>query len=161
MYLRLVYKGEIIMTKEVLVSICGLQLAPEESQEDSVELIAPGEYYYKNEKHYVLYEEVSEDTSEVTRNVVKIKPGYMEVTKKGPSTVHMVFEAGKKTVTYYYTPFGGLHIGIDTKSVTVDETEDKISIKAAYDLEINYECVGNCNITIEVNSKEAKDFKLI
>ena len=73
----------------------------------------------------------------------------------------MTFEAGKKTVTYYYTPFGGLHIGIDTKKVVVEETEDKISINAMYDLEINYEFVAACNITVEVDAKNSKEFKII
>ena len=41
------------MTKEVLVSISGLQMAPDE-QSDSVEVIAPGEYYYRNNKHFVI-----------------------------------------------------------------------------------------------------------
>lgn len=148
------------MTKEVLVSIKGLQLTPED-MEEAIEVIAPGEYYYRSDKHFILYDEIAEDTAEVTKNIIKAAEGYMEVTKKGPSTVHMTFEAGKKTVTYYYTPFGGLHIGIDTKKVVVEETEDKISINAMYDLEINYEFVAACNITVEVDAKNSKEFKII
>lgn len=41
------------MTKDVVVSLKGLQLAPDQ-QSDAVEVIAPGEYYIRNNKHYVL-----------------------------------------------------------------------------------------------------------
>ena len=47
------------MTKEVLVSLKGLQLSPDE-QSDAVEVIAPGEYYLRNDKHYILFEEAIE-----------------------------------------------------------------------------------------------------
>ena len=46
------------MTKDVVVSLKGLQLAPDQ-QSDAVEVIAPGEYYIRNNKHYVLFEEIS------------------------------------------------------------------------------------------------------
>ena len=39
------------MTKEVMIAIQGLQ-ATEEDRGDQVEVIIPGEYYYKNNKHF-------------------------------------------------------------------------------------------------------------
>lgn len=147
------------MTKDVLVKISGLQFAGEEDS-DSVEVITTGTYYKKNGKHYVLYEEVMEGSTEVTKNVIKIGADSMEVTRKGPATVHMMFEKDKKNVSYYYTPFGNLLIGIDTKKIRVDESELDINVKVNYGLEINYEYVADCHITVDVKSKEAKDFKL-
>ena len=32
-------------------------------------------------------------------------------------SVHMIFEKGKKNLTYYYTPFGSIQIGIDATSI--------------------------------------------
>ena len=147
------------MTKDVLVKISGLQFAGEEDS-DSVEVITSGTYYKKNNKHYVLYEEVMEGTTDVTKNVIKIGTDSMEVTRKGPATVHMVFEKDKKNVSYYYTPFGNLLIGIDAKSIQVDESEMDINVKVNYGLEINYEHVADCHITVDVKSKGARDFKL-
>ena len=46
------------MTKDILISISGLQVSPE-NESDTVEVISPGEYYYRNDKHFVVYEEVS------------------------------------------------------------------------------------------------------
>ena len=147
------------MTKEVLIKISGLQFAGEEDN-DSIEVITTGSYYNKNGKHYVLYDEVMEGTTEVTKNVIKIGADSMEVTRKGPATVHMVFEKDKKNVSYYHTPFGNLLIGIDTKCIQVDENDLNINVKVNYGLEINYEFVADCHITVDVKSKDAKDFRL-
>jgi len=147
------------MTKDVLVKISGLQFAGEEDN-DSIEVITSGTYYKKNNKHYVLYEEVMEGTTEITKNVIKIGEDSMEVTRKGPATVHMVFEKDKKNVSYYYTPFGNLLIGIDAREIQIDESELDINVKVNYGLEINYEYVADCHITVDVKSKDARDFKL-
>lgn len=147
------------MTKDVLVKISGLQFAGEEDN-DSIEVITAGTYYEKNNKHYVLYDEVMEGSTEITKNVIKIGTDSMEVTRKGPASVHMVFEKDKKNVSYYRTPFGNLLIGIDAKSIQVDESDLDINVKVNYGLEINYEHVAECHITVDVKSKEAKDFKL-
>ncbi|MBR5565446.1 MAG: DUF1934 domain-containing protein [Roseburia sp.] len=147
------------MTKDVLVKISGLQFAGEEDN-DSIEVITAGTYYKKNNKHYVLYDEVMEGSTEITKNVIKIGTDSMEVTRKGPASVHMVFEKDKKNVSYYRTPFGNLLIGIDAKSIQVDESDLDINVKVNYGLEINYEHVAECHITVDVKSKEAKDFKL-
>lgn len=146
------------MTKDVLVTISGLQFMDEDS--DSVELITSGSYYKRNGKHYVLYDEVQEGFEGVTKNTVKIAQDMMDITKKGVTNVHMMFEKNKKNVTYYYTPFGSLLVGIDARNVDVVETEDNISVKVNYNLEVNYEHLADCAITMNIRSKDAKDFKI-
>lgn len=147
------------MTKEVLVSISGLQMAPDE-QTDSVEVIAPGEYYYRNNKHFVIYDEVAEGESEATKNIIKFNGDMMEVTRKGPANVHLVFENNKKNVTYYYTPFGSLNVGIEARSIEVTEEENEIKVNVKYALEVNYEHVAECDIVLTVKSK-GSEFKLL
>lgn len=148
------------MTKEILVSISGLQMSMD-SETDTVELIAPGEYYYRNDKHFVLYDEAVDGQIESIKNIVKMSPECVEVTKKGPASIHMVFEKNKKNVTYYYTPFGSLNIGIDTHKIDLIETDNNIRAEVDYALDINYEHVANCHIVIDVKEKGNKSFKLI
>lgn len=146
------------MTKDVLVTISGLQFMDDDS--DSVELITSGSYYKRNGKHYILYDEVQEGFEGVTKNTVKIAQDMMDITKKGVTNVHMMFEKNKKNVTYYYTPFGSLLVGIDARNVDVVETEDNISVKVNYNLEVNYEHLADCAITMNIRSKDARDFKI-
>ena len=59
------------MTKDVLISISGLQFAGGENSEP-VEVITSGSYYKKNGRHYILYDEVAEDTAGTPKNIIKI-----------------------------------------------------------------------------------------
>lgn len=148
------------MTKEVLVTISGLQFAAEEEGNEPMELITTANYYKKNGKHYILYDEVMEGFEGVTKNIIKVNEESMDVTKKGVTNTHMMFEKNKKNLTYYYTPFGNLLIGIDAREVNVEESEDNINVKVNYNLEVNYEHLADCCITMNIKSKEARDFKI-
>ena len=149
------------MTKDVLLTISGLQFTAQgEEEAEPVEMITTGDYYKKNGKHYILYDEVMEGFEGSTRNVIKLTDDYLDITKKGVSNVHMIFEKNKKNVSYYYTPFGSILIGIDAKSVDINETEENIDVKVKYNLELNYEHLADCSITVNIKSKESKDFSL-
>lgn len=147
------------MTKEVLVSISGLQFA-EQMDSETVEVITSGDYYKKNGKHYIIYEEVSEGFDGTTKNIIKLGEGSLDITKRGAVNVHMMFEKGKKNVTYYYTPYGSLLIGIDATKIEVEETEQDIHVTVDYALDINYEHMADCTITMKIISKNAGDFKI-
>lgn len=147
------------MTKDVIITICGLQNGLETDGEP-IEMIVAGEYFYKNNKHYILYEEVMEGESQVTKNRIKIANGQMELTKNGVVNVHMVFEENVKNITHYYTPYGALTMGIDGKKVEIKESENEIDVAVEYGMEMNQEFVADCHITINVKSKGLKEFKL-
>ena len=149
------------MTKDVLLSISGLQFAAKDEEDiEPVEMITAGDYYKKNGKHYILYDEVMEGFDGNTKNIIKLTEDSLDFTKKGISNVHMVFEKNKKNVSYYNTPFGSLLIGIDAKSVDIAETESHIDVKIKYNLEVNYEHLADCSITMSIQSKESGDFTL-
>lgn len=147
------------MTKEVLVSISGLQFA-EQMESEPVEVITSGDYYKKNGKHYIIYDEVSEGFDGTTKNIIKLGEESLDITKRGAANVHMMFEKGKKNVTYYYTPYGSILIGIDATRIEVEETEHDIHVTVDYALDINYEHMADCTITMKIKSKNAGDFKI-
>jgi uncharacterized beta-barrel protein YwiB (DUF1934 family) len=147
------------MTKDVLVTISGLQFSPDTGETpEPVEVTCPGTYYQKNGKHYVMYEEIMEGFSGVTKNTLKLQPGSLDIVKRGISNVHMVFEKNKKNMTCYNMPFGSLMLGIDARGVTLEETEDHIHARVSYELEMNYEKMADCEISIDIRSKEAGNF---
>ena len=147
------------MTKDVIVTIRGLQNGPETDGEP-IEMIVAGEYFYKNNKHYILYDEVMEGESQITKNRIKVSDGLMELFKSGAINVHMAFEKDVKHVSNYNTPYGTLTMGIDTKTVEIKETEHEMDIFAEYAMEMNDEFVADCNISINVKSKGIVPFSL-
>lgn len=147
------------MTKDVLVSISGLQFSAED-QNEPVELITSANYYKKNGKHYIVYDEVTEGFSDTTKNIIKLGEESLDITKRGVTNVHMMFEKDKKNVTYYYTPYGSLLVGIDATDIKVLETEHDINVKVDYALEVNYQHMADCSISMSIKSKEAGDFHI-
>lgn len=151
------------MTKDILLKISGMQFTADNGDPDEpepVEIIAPGEYYFKNGKHYIMYEEVMEGFEGVTKNVLKLKDDSLEITKRGSSNVHMVFEKDKKNMTCYTTPFGSLMMGIDAHSISIEESDGEIQAHIEYALDINYEHLADCTIHLSVQSKEQSGFSL-
>ena len=87
------------MDKEVLIHVRGLQTMDADGEQEPLEIVVPGQYYFRNGSHYLRYEEVMEYFAEPTVNYIKISQKGMEVRKKGVVNVHMVFEQGKKNMT--------------------------------------------------------------
>lgn len=147
------------MTKQVLLTIAGLQFMDEE-QSEPVEIITAGDYYFRNGKHFVMYDEPVEGSSQSIHNTMKIGPESLEVMKKGLTNVHMVFEKNKKNLSFYETPFGSFQVGIQTSEVEIRETENNIDVQVAYALDINDEYLADCRIKMNIKSKDAGDFSL-
>ena len=138
------------MTKDVLITIRGVHTLDHE--DNDVEMIVRGDYYQKNGKHYILYEEILEGAEERVKNVIKISPSSMDIIKKGVSNSRMLFEKNKKNLSCYSTPVGNLVIGIQANHFYVEEQENSIKVNVDYSLDINYEHMSDCRICVDVQS---------
>ena len=125
-----------------------------------MEVITAGDYYKKNNKHYVIYDELVEGFEGVTKNVIKVHEDCVDITKKGIMNVHMVFEKNKKNITCYETPFGNMMLGINASDIQITEEEDAISVDVKYALELNYEHLADCSIRMAIQSREGGKFHI-
>ena len=147
------------MNEEVLISIRGLQFE-EGTDENKIETITAGDYYKKNDYHYVVYDELTEGFEESTKNIIKFNDRELYLTKHGLVNVHMVFEENKKNITNYVTPYGSILIGIETEKVDLKEEEKRIRVDLLYSLEVNYEHLADCNIVMDIREKKDADISL-
>ena len=130
------------MEKEVLIHVKGLHMMDTPEGDEPIEIVVPGEYYFRNGSHYLRYEEMLEDHGDPTVNYIKISPKGMEVRKKGQVNTHMVFEQGKRNMAFYTTSFGTL------------------DMKVNYSLDLNQEHVADCCLDIHAQGKSAAGFVL-
>ena len=149
------------MTKDVLVTVKGMQVIEKGEKPEEVEIVAKGNYYFKNGHHFICYEEVQEGSSEITRNTIKVLPGSIEVQKKGVTNTHMIFEETKKNLTYYSTPYGRMRVGVAATKVDFKEETENMDIAIAYALEINDMHTADCQILVNVRPQGAADFHLM
>ncbi len=141
------------MTKDVLISLRGLQFDQSDSDVEKIETIMPGSYYEKNGSHYVLYDEIMEGFSEPVKNRIKFGEHALELTRSGAVNVHMIFEENRKNMTSYNTPYGNILIGIDTRKIHITQESDRIVVDVDYALDVNYEYLTDCQIVLDIKSK--------
>ena len=148
------------MDKEVLIHVRGLQTIDADGDQEPVEIVVPGEYYFRNGSHYLRYEEMLEDHGDPTVNYIKISPKGMEVRKKGQVNTHMVFEQGKRNMAFYTTSFGTLEMGISATNLELKESDSRLDMKVNYSLDLNQEQVADCCLDIHAQGKSAAGFVL-
>ena len=140
------------MDKDVFVTIKGIHTTNNDS--DDTEILIPGEYYFRNNKHFICYEEVSESNGEKSKSVMKISNNMVELIKRGSGSSHLIFEKDKKNHSLYNTGMGNLYLGVDTSDIQMITSEDerRIDVKINYSLEINQQKVSDCEVSIVVSS---------
>jgi len=139
------------MTKDVLIAIKGLQFEESEDAEE-IEVIQRGQYYQRNGSHFVVYEEPIEGSTDTILNRIKFKEDEVQVTKKGAVNTMLSFRRNEKNMTNYATPFGNLVMGIHTHQIDLDIEEEKILVHVDYALDVNYEFLADCKITITITA---------
>ena len=123
-----------------------------EEGEDSIETLAPAEFFVKQGVYYIFFEEIIDDNTGVTKSRIKYSDKCFELTRKGEVSVHLLFEEGKKTLNTYQMPYGTLVVGLDTKRIQMSETKEEIKIAIDYAMEINYQQVSDNSIEVVIKS---------
>ncbi len=148
------------MTKDVLITIAGLHYDAGEASGDEtepIEVTTPGIYYFKNGKHYLLYEEPVEGTGQTVKNKIKIKDNEsLEIFKSGASSAHMLFEKDKIHVMQVDTPYGALVIGTYTHELETNVTEEQIDVYSRYEMDVSGDKIADCEVRIKIEAKLAK-----
>ena len=123
------------MTGEVRLSIVGMQRDPDgvnEPMETRQNVTAQA--YEKNGKQYFTWTEADAEGKNETGCRLKISDVEMSLHKNGPIPSKMTFHAGQAIDTYYVTPYGQFPMEVDTKSLTIENTGNKMLVQASYRL---------------------------
>ena len=75
------------MTKDVLVSLSGLQMSQEQEPENT-EVISKGEYFFRNGKHFVVYDEIMEGINDPSKTKIKFTDNTLEVLRQDPRAAY-------------------------------------------------------------------------
>jgi uncharacterized beta-barrel protein YwiB (DUF1934 family) len=119
------------MRREVTLTIEGWQL---DSEDSLVRFTTDGIYHLQLGKHYIQYEEVSEEVGGITKNMIKIAQDHVEITKKGAASSQMCFDLKQNTEAIYQTPYGNLSFEVRTSSILYEETEADLWVRMDYAL---------------------------
>ena len=140
------------MTKDVLVTVRGLQMTPD--GDDTIEVTTTGKYYEKDGKRYLFYDEIGDDTNLIVKNSIQITEEHVSVSKKGLINAQMNFEKENKLVSVYEKPYGQMEMGIYTTGICLDERDDFLELKLEYLLEINNQHVSDSEILLQIRPQQ-------
>lgn len=145
------------MTKDIILTISGLH--DNEGETDApIETITPGQYFFKNGKHYVVYDEILEGLEGSLKSTIKFSEKEVELIRNGAATARMVFQPGRENQMLYQTPMGPLSISLYTEEIDAKIEEEKIHLKIDYSLKTEGVVVSESLVHIEVCPKELKKF---
>lgn len=144
------------MNKEVDIKITGIQTDGNDTGEVTAKVA--GQYFFKNNKHYILYDEYLEENNpdSLNKNTITIHNRNdklcANLIKKGYQNSHLTFIVGEKYATSYHTPYGTFLMVVDTTYMDVHVDDDNIYLEIKYDLHMNDEFISHNNIKIEIQN---------
>lgn len=143
------------MTKDIILTISGLHETDGES-DAPVEIISPGQYFFKNGKHYILFDEVMEGLEGTIKSTIKISEKQIELLRSGAALTRMVFEKDREHNMIYQTPMGPLAISVYTEDIISDIREDEMNLGIIYSLKAEEQILTESHVRMNVCSKELK-----
>ena len=136
------------MNKKVKVSLSSYQKI--ESGVEEIKFSAPGTYTLINGRHFVKYDEKTED-GKTNKVLLKFGEDIFEMTKSGEAESILIFKKGVNTEGLYKTPFGTFVIDTYTGELKIIINEDNISAHLEYELAIDGEYIAECKIDINLD----------
>ena len=145
------------MTKDIILTISGLH-ATDGEMDDPVEVLSPGQYYFKNGKHYVVYDEVMEGIDGVVKSTLKFTEDQVELFRSGAASARMVFQKQQEHMAVYQTPMGPLSISLYTEDIISDFREDRMNLEIIYSLKTEGIVITESTVRLNICPKELKEF---
>lgn len=143
------------MTKEIILTISGIH-DTDGMEDETIEIITPGQYYIKNGKHYVLFEEVMEGIQGSIRSILKFTDDRIELLRNGPTTTRMIFQRDKEYQTIYTTPMGPLSLSVYTEALNLKIGENQMNADIRYSLKADGQLISESMLHLNVCPKELK-----
>ena len=142
------------MKKKAIISINSTQRY-DGCEDDAISLITKGNFYKKDKKYYVMYDESELIGIKNTKTTLKVDKETITLIRTGASPTQMIFKENEHHVGLYHTAYGAYTVGIKTKKVENSINENGGSLKLDYDIDLNYEVTGSntFSITIETDGE--------
>lgn len=141
------------MTKDVMISILGLQDYQDQEQ-DSIELTTAGKLTRTKQGYHLSYEESDLTGMAGTLTSFEIAPGRVILTRTGELNSEMVFERGVRHLSLYDTPYGNLEVGIAARKIHSTITDHGGELEINYSIDIDHQLAGENSFSLKV--REAK-----
>ena len=142
------------MENNVIISIQGKQ-SFEAQDDDTIELVTEGCLEPDGDDGYTLSYQESELTGlEGTLTTIQVDGEQVTLMRVGEFTSQMVFQEGRRHLSMYNTPYGAMAIGVNTRHLLADLTDQGGDIEIDYAIEIDHALAGRNVFQIKVSENQ-------
>ena len=125
-----------------------------------IEMTALGEHYFRNGKHYIIYEDTSLAEGAPASTMLKVASDSLTLTRRGAVEQEQHFSPQSESRSRYQTPFGDLDLCVATQRLDIAYGSVSGSIDVVYDMHINGEWQSANELHIEVEADISERQKL-
>ena len=141
------------MEKEVVISIKGMQKY-EGTPPDVVELVTEGRLVREGESYTLSYQESELTGLGGTLTTIQVDGGQVTLMRMGEFNSQMVFQEGRRHLSMYNTPYGAMTIGVNTRRLLAQITDQGGDIEVDYAIEVDHALAGRSVFRISVKEAE-------
>ena len=141
------------MEKEVVISIKGMQNY-EGALPDVVELVTQGRLAREGERYTLSYQESELTGLSGTLTTIRVDGPEVTLMRVGEFNSQMVFQEGRRHLSMYNTPYGAMSIGVNTRHLLAELTDQGGDIEVDYTIEVDHAMAGRNVFRISVRESE-------
>lgn len=139
------------MEKPVIISIRGTQSVLMED-EDTMEFITQGTLAGGPGDYRLSYQESELTGMEGTTTTFLVGDDQIILKREGTLQSEMIFKVGKRHLSLYATPHGGIMLGVKAKRTIADLNQDGGSLYVSFSMEVENEFIGENSFEVRVSS---------
>ena len=146
------------MEKDVVISIKGMQKY-EDAEPDTIELVTEGRLTRDGSGYTLTYQESELTGLEGTLTTIQVDGEQVTLMRVGEFTSQMVFQEGRRHLSMYNTPYGAMAIGVNTRHLLADLTDQGGDIEIDYAIEIDHTLAGRNVFQIRVSENRGESLR--
>lgn len=137
--------------EKIMISIDGTQNFGN-GDTNNVELTTTGELNVNNDSYTLKYEESELTGMEGTTTEITVNDnGVVSLSRKGTVNSHLVFEEGKRHLSYYDTKDGAFSIGVFASYVDTILEQNYGEVSITYAMDVDDKPIGENEIRVRFN----------
>ena len=141
------------MEKEVVISIKGMQQY-EGALPDAVELVTAGRLARDGTGYTLSYQESELTGLDGTLTTIQVDGEQVTLMRVGEFNSQLVFQEGRRHFSMYNTPYGAMTIGVNTRHLLAQLTDQGGDIEVDYSVEVDHALAGRNVFRISVRESE-------
>ncbi|MBC2579885.1 DUF1934 domain-containing protein [Clostridium sp. DJ247] len=139
------------MNKKAIVSISSKQVG---NEEEAIEVVTPGDFYYKDNLYYAVYEETTISGMEGTTTTLKIGKNTLSLIRVGNTSAKMEFEEKRENISMYNTPYGTIELRIKTNNLNINIDNNGGDIFIDYHMSVSGQSSQNTLLSINIKTQD-------